>query len=139
MSVLLRTGRCNIGEKDGEGNTALHLACYHDHYHVVKALLDTGKCDVNFRNMDNSSPLDLSNNSKIIRELIKYGANPSNVYRKFGSVLGNSPKQPIETPVKVFVTGDPRGGKSTLTKSLQKEASAFARVFSRAKKSVRCR
>ena len=125
VEQLLDKDSLNVGEKDGAGNTALHLACYHGHFATAQALLSTESCDLSSVNLGGRTPLDLTTKPNIIKELIKYGANPSNVYHQFGEILKADIQQPIEAAVKVFVTGDPSGGKSTLTKSLQSEPSRW--------------
>ena len=74
--------------------------------------------------------LDLASNADVIRELIRHGANPQDVYETHGNVLGKgSSKQPLQTPVKMFMVGNPSAGKSTLTKALQSEVFGLYRVF----------
>ena len=100
-------------------NTALHLACLTDRVTVVKYLLKESKIDVNAKNVINISPIQLTKNSEIITELIRHGANPTNLYNYCRKVLGES--KLLETTVKVFVLGDTDAGKSTLVSSLKKE------------------
>ena len=81
------------------------------------------------KNNDGKTPLDLTLNPDIIRELIRYGANPHDVYETHGKILGKfSSKQPLQTPVKLFMVGNPSAGKSTLTKALLKEAFGLKRI-----------
>ena len=54
------------------------------------------------------------------------------MYKTHGKVLGkHSSKQPLQTPVKLFMVGKPSAGKSTLTKALQSEAFGLKRVTKR--------
>ena len=88
--------------------------------------------DPNANNNDGQSPLDLTSDADVIRELIRHGANPQDVYETHGKVLGKrSSKQPLQTPVKLFMVGNPSAGKSTLTKALQSEAFGLKRITKR--------
>ena len=100
-------------------NTALHLACLTDRAAVVKYLLRESDINVNGINESGIFPIKLTENSEIIRELIRYGANPTDLYSYCRRVLKES--KPLQTTVKVFVLGDSNVGKSTLVSSLQKE------------------
>ena len=75
---------------------------------------------------DDTTLLNLTNDPSTIRELLRYGANPENVYAQYSSHLPkHSPKQPPESAVKVFTVGDHGAGKSTLVKALEKEDNWF--------------
>ena len=88
--------------------------------------------DPNAKNNDGQTPLDLTSDADVIRELIRHGANPQDVYKTHGKVLGKrSSKQPLQTPVKLFMVGNPSAGKSTLTKALQSEAFGLKRITKR--------
>ena len=88
--------------------------------------------DPNAKNNDGQTPLDLAHRADVIRELIRHGANPQDVYKTHGKVLGKrSSKQPLQTPVKLFMVGNPSAGKSTLTKALQSEAFGLKRITKR--------
>ena len=100
-------------------NNALHLACLTDRVTIVKYLLRNSKIDVNTKNESDISPIQLTRNAEIIKELIRYGANPTDLYNYCRKVLRES--KPLQTTVKVFVLGDSNAGKSTLISSLRKE------------------
>ena len=100
-------------------NTALHLACLTDRTTIVRYLLKESKIDVNAKNVIDISPIQLTKNSEIIIELIRHGANPTNLYSYCRKVLRES--KLLQTTVKVFVLGDSNVGKSTLISSLKKE------------------
>ena len=53
------------------------------------------------------------------------------MYKTHGKVLGEHSKQPLQTPVKLLVVGNPSAGKSTLTKALQKESFGLKRFRKR--------
>ena len=100
-------------------NTALHLACLTDRTTIVRYLLRESKIDVNAKNVIDISPIQLTENSEIIIDLIRHGANPTDLYSYCRKVLGES--KLLQTTVKVFVLGDSNVGKSTLISSLKKE------------------
>ena len=100
----------------------------------TKLLLEGGRIDPNVKNNDGQTPLDLASHPDVIRELIRHGANPQDVYKTHGKVLGkHSSKQPLQTPVKLFMVGNPSAGKSTLTKALQSEMTRFVSLVTRSK------
>ena len=99
---------------------------------ITKLLLEGGRIDPNAKNNDGQTPLDLVRRADVITELIRHGANPQDVYKTHGKVLGKrSSKQPLQTPVKLFMVGNPSAGKSTLTKALQSEAFGLKRITNR--------
>ena len=101
---------------------------------IPKLLLEGGRIDPNAKNNDGHTPLDLASDADVIRELIRHGANPQDVYKTHGKVLGKrSSKQPLQTPVKLFMVGNPSAGKSTLTKALQSEMTRFVSLVTRSK------
>ena len=71
---------------------------------------------------DDKTLLNLTRDPSIIRELLRHGVNPENVYAEYSSHLPeHAPKQPPQSAVKIFTVGDHGAGKSTLVKSLEKE------------------
>ena len=79
----------------------------------MKYLLVKHHCDLNCKDINGLTPLDLAKrHPEIARELIKAGAKSAFF----------SPPQP---PVKIFIVGNPSAGKSSLTKALQSETSAL--------------
>ena len=84
---------------------------------------------------DDKTLLNLTDDPSTIRELLRHGANPDNVYAQYCSHLPeHSPRQPPEPAVKIFTVGDHGTGKSTLVKALEKEGSGFSRVAGRLRK-----
>ena len=100
-------------------NNALHLACLTDRVTIVKYLLKESKIDVNAKNESDISPIQLTKISEIIKELIRCGANPTDLYSYCRRILGES--KLLQTTVKVLLLGDSNVGKSTLISSLKKE------------------
>ena len=112
---------------NSEGNTALHLACRFDQQDTVNFLLSQTHCDPNVKNNNGEVPLQMTTNLKIIKDLIRYGAQTSIMYKSTRSALGTN--APIKPPVKMFVVGNPSVGKSTLTEALKKKLNFVARLF----------
>ena len=127
VKYLITSANCDPSQTDKYGNTALHLACRNNVSDVVKYLLSEANCDITAKNGIGQTPLELTTNLEIIKELIRHGANPADVYKNHGKVLGT--KHPLVPSVKVFVVGNPFAGKSTLTAALQNEAPALIRAF----------
>ena len=119
----------NIANSDG--NTALHLACQADQPNTVNFLLSQTPCDPNIKNNNDEVPLQMTTNSDIIKDLIRYGAQTSIMYESHRSALGTN--EPIKPPVKMFVVGNPSVGKSTLTEALKKTLNFVARWFTSGK------
>ena len=100
----------------------------------VKLLLEETKIDPNAKNDAGQTPLDMAHTAASIRELIGHGANVQDVYKRYSKVLGqHSSKQPLQSPVKLFMVGNPSAGKSTLTKALKSETTRFVRLVTRSK------
>ena len=117
--------------KNSKGNTALHLACYFKKPDIVNFLLSQANCDPNVKNNKKEVPLQMTTNSDIVKDLIRYGAQTSIMYESHESALGTN--EPIKAPVKIFVVGNPSVGKSTLTEALKKKLNLVARWFTSGK------
>ena len=71
---------------------------------------------------DDKRLLFITHDPSTIRELLRYGISPENVYAQYSSHLPeHARKQPPESVVKVFTVGDHGAGKSTLVKALENE------------------
>ena len=130
--LVTQSNGCDPRRVDSSGDTALHIACQSNSPEVVRYLLSETMSDIYAVNEQGQTPLDLTTNFEIIKEFIRHGANPANVYKEHGKVLGT--KHPLVPPVKVFLVGNPFAGKSTLTAALQNEALAIFSVPFRSKK-----
>ena len=132
VKCLVTSNGCDPAKTDSSGNTALHIACQSNSSEVVRYLLSETVNDIHTQNEQGQVPLDLTTSVEIIKEFIRHGANPTNVYKKHGKVLGT--KHPLVPPVKVFLVGNPFAGKSTLAAALQSDASALFSVPFRSRK-----
>ena len=123
----------NPNDMNSDGYTALHLACKSDSNVIVNYLLSIAHCDPNIRskNEEVCLPLQLTTNPEIIKDLIRYGAKTSIMYKSYKKALGTN--KPLQPPVKVFVVGNPSVGKSTLTAALKTEKWIIAQFFSSGK------
>ena len=85
----------------------------------VKFILAECHCDPNVTDEEGKTPLDLANDPKIIKLLLKHGAKATNVYKKHSKLIGKlSSEQPPHLPLSVLIIGDGGVGKSTLLKSI---------------------
>ena len=99
---------------------------------MVQYLLKDAHCNPNCTTKDGSTPLSMTSGPEISKLLIKYGANPADVYSQYSKDLPqNCPKQPAESAVKVLIVGRKEAGKSTLTKALCQESKGFSRLANR--------
>ena len=113
---------CSVAVHDNDGNTPVHLASRSNSLQFLQFLISEAKCDPNVRNNDGQTPIQLTSDPDTIRELIKNGANTTDMYKDYRHLLGHSFKQQLPNPVKLLIVGDPSSGKSTLTESLQNES-----------------
>ena len=87
---------------------------------VASFLLNQGS-NPNLQGNNGSTPLDLARTSKLISLLLVKGAIPT--YRNIDECFPDQlHKQPTDMAIKMFVVGNPDAGKSTLVKSIEKEA-----------------
>ena len=118
----------NPNELDGDGYTALHLACKADNPTRVNILLSEAHCDPNVKSNNEEVPLQMTTNPEIINDLIRHGAKTSIMYASYQNSLGTN--KPVQPPVKVFIVGNPSVGKSTLTAALKRRITGiFSRIF----------
>ena len=104
----------------------LHVACVHNHPDVVDYLLTNLHLDPNTKNDRQQSPLSLAKSKKVMKLLIKHGADAEDVYTHHRKILGNVfSKDPLKSPVKMFVIGHGGEGKSTLIGAMEHEPTVF--------------
>lgn len=110
--------------RNKEGNNPLHLACKIGNTSLVQALREYSPAAAYEANSGGVTPFGfaLSNSHLEIANLLLEHAkgNPADRFRDFASQFPSfEPKRSLDFPVKLFVVGDHRSGKSTLIKSLQ--------------------
>ena len=127
LQFLISEAQCDPNVSSNAGNTPVHLASQYKNTRVLRFLISEAQCDPNVRNNDGQTPIQLTSDPDTIRELIKNGANTTDMYKDYGHLLGHSFTQQLPNPVKVLIVGDPSSGKSTLTESLKNE-SIFNRI-----------
>ena len=93
---------------------------------VITCLLQA-HCNPNCVTLDGRTPLDLVDDPEHIRLLLKFGATPNDSHlRKFFPKQFNT--EPADMSIKMFVLGNPGGGKSTLVKSITTEGDMLSRI-----------
>ena len=132
VNLLLSVAHCDPNIKSSsDGYTALHLACKAGSPTSVNLLLTVAHCDPNIKSNNEEVPLQMTTNSKIIKDLIRHGAKTSIMYESCQNSLGTN--EPVKPPVKVFIVGNPSVGKSSLTAALKKKLNIVARFFTSGK------
>ena len=100
---------------------------------TVECFLAECHCDPNVTDIEGKTPLDLANNPKIIKLLLKHGAKAANVYKKHSKLIGKlSSERPPHLPLFVLIIGDGGVGKSTLLKSIL-SPKGFLSIFQKAR------
>ena len=94
---------------------------------MVECLLTQGHADPNYTTERGSTPLSLTQNTRIIRLLLRHGAVAENLYKYSDFLPDGSPRQAAQSTISVFMVGDKGAGKSTLTKALTTERESIAR------------
>ena len=94
---------------------------------MVECLLTQFHADPNVTTERGSTPLSLTQNTRIIRLLLKHGAVAENLYKYSEFLPDGSPSQAAQSTISVFMVGDKGAGKSTLTKALTTERASIAR------------
>ena len=116
-----------------QGASILHLACQFNKSSIVRYLLAEAHLNPCAVNNNGKTPIQLASDPEIVRGLIQYGANPPNVYKTHGKILGPK-RQPPQPSVKIFVIGNHAVGKSTLILAIKRELSFMTRTLTPKKK-----
>ena len=128
LQLLINEPEIKINECNNNGDTILHILCRSPQCEsaMVRYALEITQINPNVSNMAGETPIQLTSNHHIIHELIRFGADPTDVYASKVHLDVKNPPQPV---VKVFIVGNPSVGKSTLTSALKVELSRLAKVF----------
>ena len=112
LNLLLSHHACNPNQQNAVGDTPLHILCSHDwncDMSMLRTLLSAQGIYIECTNHAGQIPAELAkSNYFVIEEISKY-LNQANTH--------------LETYVKIFVVGNPDGGKSTLIKAVTTEQS----------------
>ncbi|XP_064387597.1 uncharacterized protein LOC135335879 isoform X10 [Halichondria panicea] len=115
----LETVKYFVNEHHYDPRSVLLLAVKHEQDSTVEFLLAECHSDPNVIDEEGKTPLDLANDPRIIKLLLKHGAKAANVYKEHSKLIGKlSSEQPPHLPLSVFIIGDGGVGKSTLLKSI---------------------
>ena len=105
------------------------MACEHDDLRFVDYLLTNTRINPNTKNDRQQSPLSLAKSKEVMKLLIQHGADAEDVYTHHRKILGNVfSKDPLKSPVKMFVVGHGGEGKSTLIEAMEHEPTLWAPV-----------
>ena len=74
LSSSKKTLVWNPDDTNEDGDTALHLACKVDKPVIVRFLVTEGRCNPNYKNIENKVPLELTINLDCVTILIEHGA-----------------------------------------------------------------
>ena len=133
LQLLINEPEIKISERNDNRDTLLHVLCRSPGCDsaMVRYTLEITQIDPSVSNVVGETPIQLTSNHHIIYELIRFGADPTDVYASKVRIDVKNPPQPV---VKVFIVGDPSVGKSTLTAALKIELSRLAKVFTPTKR-----
>ena len=128
LQLLINEPEIEINESNNDGDTLLHILCRSSHCGsaIVRYALEITQINPNVQNTAGETPIQVTSNPHTIYELIRFGANPTDVYASRVHLDTKNPPQPV---VKVFIVGNPSVGKSTLTAALKIELSSLAKIF----------
>ena len=124
VQFLLEKKHCDPNCQNNTGMTPLHYACKQNARETILYLLSTGKVrpSVTAKNADGQTPIMLTDDVEIIRELLKHGADPHPLYQRYEKFFKEySSETPPPTPFNVLVLGNASTGKTTLIESLKEE------------------
>ena len=124
VQFLVEKLHCDPNCQNNAGMTPLHYACKMNARKTVLYLLSTGKVghSVTAENSDGQTPITLTDDIEIMRELLKHGANSRPLYERYEKFFKEcSSETPPPTPFNVLVLGNSSTGKTTLIESLKEE------------------
>ena len=124
IQFLIEKKHCDPNCRNDAGMTPLHYICKMNARETALFLLSTAKVrpSVTTKNSEGQTPVMLTDDIEIIRELLKHGADPHPLYQKYEQFFSKySSATPPPTPFSVLVVGNASTGKTTLIESLKAE------------------
>ena len=124
VQFLVEKKHCDPNCQNHAGMTPLHYFCKQNAKEIALYLLSTGKVgpSVTAKNSNGQTPVMLTDDIEIIRELLKHGADPHPLYQRYEEFFKEcSSESPPPTPFNVLVLGNASTGKTTLIESLKAE------------------
>ena len=133
VQFLVENKHCDPNCQNYAGMTPLHYTCKQSARKIVLYLLSTGKVgpSVTTKNSDGQTPVMLTDDIEIIRELLKHGADPHPLYQRYEEFFKEySSETPPPTPFNILVLGNASTGKTTLIESLKAEGKSVVQDIS---------
>jgi len=124
VRFLVEEKHCNPNLQNKDGMTPLHYACKLNAKETIKYLLSARNVGLSIvaKDSEGNTPIMLTDDIEIIRELLKHGADPQPLYQRYQKFFREcSSETPPPTPLKILVLGNASTGKSTLIESLKAE------------------
>ena len=124
VQFLVGRKHCDPNVQNSAGMTPLHYACKLNADEIIEYLLSTGKVGPSIvaKDSEGNTPIMLTEDFEIIRELLNQGADPHPLYQRYQRFFKEcSSETPPPTPLKVLVLGNASTGKTTLIESLKAE------------------
>ena len=136
IKLLINNPNIQINLVNNLGDTFLHALCQSSSCSskMVLYVLEVTHFNPNVKNIEGLTPIQLTLNTDIFHELVRFGANPKESEIMRSSSIPMDTKHPPQPVSKVFIVGNPSVGKSTLTAALQKESLRMLELFSTSKK-----
>ena len=124
IQFLVEKQLCDPNCQNDAGMTPLHYICKLNERENILFLLSTGRVrpSVTTKNSEGQTPIMLTDDIEIIRELLKHGADPHPLYQKYEEFFREyGSETPPPTPFSILVLGNASTGKTTLIESLKSE------------------
>ena len=103
------------------------MACVCDNWRIVEYFLTDCHLNSNAKNDQQHTPFSLAKSKEVMKQLLQHGANANNMYTEHRKTLGSVfSKDPLKSPVKMFVIGHGGEGKSTLIEAMKHEPTFWA-------------
>ena len=118
VKCLLQDSRVDPTCVISDGNTPLHIACQRGHTSIAKCLLQDSRVDPFIKNKIGYTPFDLARHSYDMLKLFK-------------PLIQSKEEFPVDSFIKVFLTGNSSAGKSSLAQVITTRANKSLSLFDR--------